>query len=392
MIISQNVNNKLFNLKLDMVTRQELDYENLADCTPISEIKDNLSEALRDKLTKSEIKVLDYLFGVTAKHKIRYPSQDEIAIAVNCSRKTVIRAVKKLKSLGIVSVLYRPNATCLYKISSLFSNFYNLHSIKNIFKNVRKNIIKLSLLLLPLTLLTSRFNSSFPENVSQLNKSINFINNSNLDYLSNVQKNQLGGSVLNKNLKENKTTYKNLENVIESELGLWENSDNKTLENQLQVANKLSRYNMDDIVKRISERLSLNFDEIERLRQFPKSVLLKSEYRFVNTKENVSSPIPYFFGICYKIQRLENSRNFGSDNKTKSYNSSMPQISVEQKKAQEEKLFKQREEERERNKKSWQVSRDQANELMKKALDNPNDYWRNLGMEILNKNLIIVEK
>jgi len=410
MLITQNVNNKynkIKNLPVDMVTAQEINYLHLPDSIPVDFIKKNLIEGMEKNLTKSEIKVLNCLFYFRAKYEIIHVSHSKIAEIIDCDRRTVIRAMHKLRKLGLISTMYRHRDTCLYKISSFILDFYRLNLLKKIFSNVENNIIKLSLYFLPLFFLTSSITSV---NVTQLKK-VNYINNNNLDYVSNVQKNQLGGSVLNKNLKENKTTYKNLGNVIESELGLWENSENK-----LQVANKfriLSRYNMDDIIKRISERLELNFDQEDRLKKFSKSVLLKSEYRFINNKENISSPIPYFFGICYKIQRLENNRSSGENNKSTSYNSSVSKITIEQRQAEDielrvrldaihnEKKRIRRTEFEENNKNNIvvkpvereKINSEQFNKLFLEAMQLPSGYFRDTLLDLLSKKYeVIYEK
>lgn len=364
MIISQNVNKKLLNLNLDMVSRQELDYENLSDCIPLEEIRDNLLQSLRDKLNPAQRNILNYFVWAKLNQKIIHISQAKLALRLGYSREYINRCIKKLVAFGLVSSFYRHRNSCLYKLSSYFSGFYRMNSIKHLFSNIKNNIIKIA----------SEIHDLKP-NVTPLNIS-NYINKPSLSlhYLSNVKNAKFGLAKI-----ENKNEF---------------SSGSKILNSSYRSLGKMAD-SRSEIIDRLEIRLGLASEDKKRLEQFPIQNLLKAEYRLA-TATNLTDPVSYLFGMCFKMQREERGENLKRTNgtgqpynPTKSYNLSPPQLTVEQRKSKEDKLFKEREEESERNKKSWEMNKNEAMELMKKALDNPNDYWRNLSMEILNKNLVI---
>jgi len=401
MIISQNVNK---NLKLDMVSQELLDYENLADCTPKEEIQSNPLKELRDQLTKTQIKVLDSLFFYKTKHKILFPSHDTIAKRSKCSRKTVIRAMKKLSALGLVSIFFRQDETCLYKISSFFFDFYRLYSLKPLLKSIKGNIIKLSLLLLPLAMLTSSYKSLDSENVPRVNNICKYINKPSLakHYLSNVENGKVGPVGLAK-----KITGQEMEGKSGSS-------------NASTTFNRSSGYMPDtkiQIIDRLQARLGLAAEDKKRLEQFEIKNLLKAEYRLA-TASDLHDPISYLFGMCFKIQKEGNSKNTeNAYNKPKSHNSPVPKLSPEEAQSKQEqreaervelyaKLDAKHREKREKQRVEKELKNQNANvekkverekidsvtfnKLILKAMELPAGHFRDVLLNLYSKNYEVV--
>lgn len=89
-----------------------------------------------DKLTDSELLVLNYLIGMAASHDQLLPSQTRIGNNIGFERRTVIRALNRLRAKGLVASHKRYNNTSFYKISDIFYSSTYRHTLCKYFKNL----------------------------------------------------------------------------------------------------------------------------------------------------------------------------------------------------------------------------------------------------------------
>jgi predicted transcriptional regulator len=137
-------------------------YFNQFDPTPCKAIKENV-EQFPDLLTKYEINIFNLMlwFQILRPNVSSWMSQQWIADKVGCDRRTVIRAMKKFQSLGIIAKDYRHEQTCRYKVSSYFF----LQEVKDKLYRTFSNLAFYSCLLL--TIPNEAFNDSIEKNVTQ---------------------------------------------------------------------------------------------------------------------------------------------------------------------------------------------------------------------------------
>jgi hypothetical protein len=90
------------------------------DCIPLKQIQDNPRAEL-SKLTRKELDVLIFILFINNRHPDIYPRQDTIAKFAHCSLRWVNSTIAKLVSLGLINKIYRANKSCLYRVSSWFT-------------------------------------------------------------------------------------------------------------------------------------------------------------------------------------------------------------------------------------------------------------------------------
>lgn len=89
--------------------------------------------------SKTEIAILDILFGLFSSYKEVYVSQSTLASWTGVTRRHINRVIAKLSSLGVIAKVYRSYNTCLY----LIDDFFRKDSIKMKLKDLLPNIVTL---------------------------------------------------------------------------------------------------------------------------------------------------------------------------------------------------------------------------------------------------------
>lgn len=90
------------------------------DPLPIPEIIANPVQYLKDNLTKSDFKVLNFVFTWENTHRVLYFAYDTIAESLGMCKRTVIRSMNKLRRLGLLGTNYRHMKSCEFRISKWF--------------------------------------------------------------------------------------------------------------------------------------------------------------------------------------------------------------------------------------------------------------------------------
>ena len=172
----------------------------------------NPEEWFRITFSNLEIKILNSFIALSNKYSTIYVSESSIAKYAGCCIRTVIRAIKKLKSFGLLDFNYRHLKTNTYKVSSYFMDI-----------NLRKKMCKLikSLWYLPKTILGVTNigqlinKSSLSEYVTQLDKLNKNLFISSSSYTSNYIRTprQTSGSH-NFNLKKERVVVNSIQDDI----------------------------------------------------------------------------------------------------------------------------------------------------------------------------------
>lgn len=129
----------------------------------------SFSESIHVELNDRQIALTSILLEATKLNNITY-SHDTLALRLNCCRKTVIRDMKYLESLGLVSWKHRYNKTNLYTVTEDIKTEQNIIRARNYLKY----FFALALaLLMPQTIPKDATQANVPVKLNGLYKNIN---------------------------------------------------------------------------------------------------------------------------------------------------------------------------------------------------------------------------
>lgn len=147
----------------------------LRDPRPHDEVIKDRHRFFKEKLTRTDRDVFNYLLVWSNTHRSLYFRQDTIASSVGCSRKSVNVAIRKLTDYGIIASLYRSTrnkfTSSIYTISSWFRNMEVRESLRHIFN---------AFVCFPVALLLMSSKPVIAENVTRYSKSIYISNQSRI--------------------------------------------------------------------------------------------------------------------------------------------------------------------------------------------------------------------
>jgi uncharacterized membrane protein len=206
------------------------------DPIPLPLVLDNPRKAIAE-LNQNDLKVLNHLLFKSNRYQDLYMRQSYIAGLLGLCRKTISRIISKLCAMGFIGKVYRANKTCLYRVSSWFSDF----NVRNRLKDILWSLTFMSVNLLRPEPVTEKMSHDiiigdiFKQKQKQ---NINYDNKESL-ILNPIRKMGYGVKTriierLSKNLELDANAVLRLDNYSVSELEVAE----RTVKNATAVSNK----------------------------------------------------------------------------------------------------------------------------------------------------------
>ncbi len=325
------------------------------DPEPVKGIVDNPIEFFQENFSKKDFELFNLIIYAFNKYEQVYISQATLARWVGCSREHANRILAKLKDWGLISSYYRYKKSCFYKLSSFFADFYVRRSLSKLFK---------SFTFLTVIWLNSPLYASFAKKITLLNKRIiKKVDRTAICYFNCCQ-------VLCA------CTYARVRE---------ENGTQKTGEKNLKH----------EVLNRLSEKLGLTRDDLDRLKNYDDDILLKAED--VLKKKTPANPAGYLFGICKQEQSRKDQAESKKENSYKAKLQSSQVIQKEniQHRKQEELRqilwHEKNKQQQELNEKSWMMTSREAESKYEKAHLIQNQFYRNILLETLSQKIKIID-
>lgn len=247
------------------------------DIQPIEEVQRNPQSYLLKTTTHSDRLVFTELIRIARIKQDVYVSHETIAKNIKRCRRTVQRAIKKLRDIGLVNYLYRPNKSSLYRPSS----FLLLEWVRNLLKDVIPTLSWISIAFLT----AGQFAPS------------------------SIQ------TEMSHDIKQNRFIYYQSKYIIDAP------EDFRPEISRLET--KVERV-VNPIVQRLHDSIQFDDHTLTEMAKYSDKVLLRAEKIMAKAK-NVKHKPTYFLAICANEQLK--GEDFVSDNKFKSKFTSKEPIS-----------------------------------------------------------------
>jgi Crp-like helix-turn-helix domain len=242
---------------------KKINSSRIIDPIPIKGIVSGAQAYFKENFSKSDFALFDKLLYFFNTNQQVYVSQSKLAALTGCSREHVNRTLSRFKNLGIISSLYRHNRTSLYRLSSYFHDFYVRNSLKSLFSSFAR---------LTIFWISPAFYSETEEKITRIYKGI-----------------------YKKNLTRSSCYFNGC-------LGKCECVFSKVVSGKVPE----SRWSVikNELLNKVSERLSLNADDLERLGHYPTRIIDRAA-RILEKSQGIGDKTAYFFGICKKLMATD---------------------------------------------------------------------------------------